>query len=200
MTIIFTIAILAISVIIHEVAHGLAALSQGDRTAQYAGRLTLNPISHIDPIGSIAVPLVLAMLQSGVIFGWAKPVPYNPYNLKDGKWGEIWVAFAGPLSNILTALLAGLTIRFFGAGLPEATIAILSLTVLINIVLAFFNLIPLPPLDGSKILMNLFPEGFGRFRAVFEKYGFVATLIFIFFLWHFLLPVILLLFRLVVGI
>jgi Zn-dependent protease len=200
MEIIFSIAILAMSVIIHEVAHGLAALSQGDRTAQYAGRLTLNPISHIDPVGSIMVPLIMAILPGGMIFGWAKPVTYNPYNLRNGRWGEVWVAFAGPLSNILIALIAGLTIRFFGQNLPEATVSILALTALTNIVLAFFNLIPLPPLDGSKILMNVFPNWFGRFRAVFEQYGFIATLIFIFFIWQFLTPVILWLFRLIVGV
>ena len=199
-TALFSIAILVMSVIIHEVAHGLAALSQGDRTAQYAGRLTLNPISHIDPLGSVILPLLLSLVPGGIIFGWAKPVPYNPYNLRNGKWGEVWVAFAGPLSNIVLATLAGLSIRFFGAGMPEATVSILGLIVLINIVLALFNLMPLPPLDGSKILMNLFPEGFGRFREVFERYGFIATLFFIFFIWQFMAPVVVFLYKLVIGV
>ncbi len=196
----FSLAILIISIIIHEVAHGLAALSQGDKTAQYAGRLTLNPVSHIDPIGSIVVPLVCVLLPGSMVFGWAKPVPYNPYNLKNGRWGELWVAFAGPLSNIIIALLAGFTIRLFGNAIPEATVLILYVTVLINIVLAFFNLIPLPPLDGSKILINLFPNQMASFRGIFEKYGMLGTLALVFIFWQFLTPAVFALVGLVTGI
>ncbi|HEY1037472.1 MAG TPA: site-2 protease family protein [Candidatus Paceibacterota bacterium] len=185
---IFTVAILILSIVIHEVAHGLAALSQGDKTAKYAGRLTLNPISHIDPVGSILVPLICVILPGSIVFGWAKPVPYNPYNLKNGRWSELWVAFAGPLSNIVIMLAAALTIRFFGTAIPQETTYILYVAALINATLAFFNLVPLPPLDGSKILINLFPNQMAKFRAVFEQYGMIATVLFIFVLWQFLAP------------
>lgn len=195
----FSLALLIISIVIHEVAHGLAALSQGDHTAQYQGRLTLNPIKHIDPIGSILVPLMCAILPGSIMFGWAKPVPYNPYNMRNGRWSELWVAFAGPLSNITIALILGLTLRFFGAGMPESTITLMAIAVLTNIVLAVFNLVPLPPLDGSKILFNLLPEHTEKLRDFFERYGLFATLIFIFFIWQFFTPIIFSLFTLITG-
>lgn len=195
----FTLAILIMSIVVHEVAHGLAALSQGDRTAKYAGRLTLNPVSHIDPVGSILVPLICVLLPGSLMFGWAKPVPYNPYNLKNGRMSELWVAFAGPLSNIIIATIAGLTIRFYEMAIPEATVSILATTVLINLVLAVFNLVPLPPLDGSKILFSLFPKFAYKFGHIFQQYGFLATLVFILFFWQFLTPVIIGAFNLLVG-
>lgn len=188
------------SIVVHEVAHGLAALSQGDQTAKYQGRLTLNPLKHIDPFGSVILPLLFVMTGSNIVFGWAKPVPYNPYNLRNGRWSELWVAFAGPLSNICIALLAGLTIRLLGAGLPEATIEILSIATLINLVLAIFNLVPLPPLDGSKILFSLLPEQTQKLRDVFERYGIFLTIIFIFFVWQFFTPFIMMAFRGIVGV
>ena len=107
-TIIFSIAVLVMSVVVHEVAHGSIAYALGDPTAKMAGRLTLNPIKHIDPFGSIIVPLILAMIPGGMIFGWAKPVPYNPYNLKAGKYGPAYVALAGPVSNFFLDLIFGL--------------------------------------------------------------------------------------------
>ncbi len=200
MFILFSIIILALSIIIHEVSHGLAALSQGDLTAKYAGRLTLNPISHIDPIGTILVPLVMFMSGIGVIFGWAKPVPYNPYNLRNGRWSELWVAAAGPLSNILIALVCGLFLRFYGFNLPQGTIELLGYTVLVNIGLAVFNLVPLPPLDGSKILFNLLPEKTQHIRDFLEKYGLFVTLFFIFFLWKFCIPLVTGAFTLITGV
>ncbi len=201
MSSLFNLAILIISVMVHEVAHGLAALWQGDRTAQYQGRLTLNPLKHIDPVGSVIVPLLLAILPGSLMFGWAKPVPYNPYNLKNGRTSEFIVAFAGPLSNILIALLGAFTIRTFGMSLPDATLSILSITILMNLVLALFNLVPLPPLDGSKILANILPyqasEQLNRFYAT---YGLFATFFFIFFVWQYFVPVILWVYRVFVGI
>lgn len=201
MSSLFNLAILIISVMVHEVAHGLAALWQGDRTAQYQGRLTLNPLKHIDPVGSIVVPLLLAILPGSLMFGWAKPVPYNPYNLKNGRTSEFIVAFAGPLSNILIALLGAFTIRIFGMSLPDATLSILSTTILMNLVLALFNLVPLPPLDGSKILANILPyQASEQLNRFYSTYGLFATLFFIFFVWQYFVPVILWVYRVFVGV
>lgn len=196
----FSIIILAFSIIVHEVSHGWAALSQGDTTAKYAGRLTLNPISHIDPLGTIIVPLLMYISGLHIVFGWAKPVPYNPYNLKNGRWSELWVAAAGPLSNILIAVLCGLSLRFFGYSFPQSTVDILAYAVLINLGLAFFNLVPLPPLDGSKILFSLLPRASLKIRPFLEKYGFILTLFFIFFVWSMCLPLVYGAFHLLTGV
>src|SRR3989344_2299634 len=153
---IFSILILILSVVVHEVAHGLAANALGDPTARLAGRLSMNPMKHIDPVGSVLVPLLLFMTNSSFLFGWAKPVPYNPYNLRDQRWGEMLVAIAGPASNLALALFFGLLIRFGGEGaLPASFLSIATLVVITNLVLAIFNLVPIPPLDGSKILFSL---------------------------------------------
>ncbi len=197
---IFSIAILILSVIIHEVAHGIAALSQGDATAKYAKRLTINPLRHIDPVGSIIVPFIMALLPGGIMFGWAKPVPVNPYNFRNKRWGEAFVAFAGPLSNILIALIAGLSLRFFIGVMPDATAQILILTALINIVLAIFNLIPIPPLDGSKILFSVLPRNMAQVRDSLEKYSFLFVIIFVFFIWQFFTPLIYTVFSLITGV
>ena len=169
---VFSLAVLVVSVVVHEVAHGFAAYILGDPTAKLAGRLTLNPIKHLDPIGSIAVPLFLSLLPGGLIFGWAKPVPYNPYNLRGGKYSEAYVAVAGPLANIALALIFGLLLRagwlvgWFG----PTVVPIVSLIVLVNIMLALFNLIPVPPLDGSTILATVLPahSGVSRFLARYQ--------------------------------
>ncbi len=202
MEFLFVIIILLMSVVIHEVAHGYMALALGDPTAKYQNRLTLNPISHIDPIGSILVPLI-GYFAGGFIIGWAKPVPFNPYNLRNSKWGEALVAVAGPISNISLAIIFALLIRF-SIGQSFMTSAFLSLasyTVLINITLAFFNLVPIPPLDGSKILFAFLPAKLDYIREILERNGFVFVLIFIFFLWQWLLPLISLIYKLLmVGI
>jgi Zn-dependent protease len=187
------------SVVIHEFAHGIAALWQGDPTAKLSGRLTLNPIKHIDPVGSIAVPLICAILPGSIMFGWAKPVPFNPYNLRNRKWGEAIVAGAGPLSNILIALILSLIIRFFIPVLSQPVVELFILAILTNLVLAIFNLVPLPPLDGSKILYSLFPAKMSRFIAIFERYGLMFTIIFIFAFVQVLDPIIWALFKLLVG-
>ncbi|MFM2383766.1 MAG: hypothetical protein RIQ72_338 [Candidatus Parcubacteria bacterium] len=199
MLFIFSIAILIMSVVIHEFAHGIAALWQGDPTAKLSGRLTLNPIKHIDPVGSIAVPLICAILPGSIMFGWAKPVPFNPYNLRNRKWGEAIVAGAGPLSNILIALILSLIIRFFIPVLSQPVVELFILAILTNLVLAIFNLVPLPPLDGSKILYSLFPAKMSRFIAIFERYGLMFTIIFIFAFVQVLDPIIWALFKLLVG-
>ena len=195
---IFYIIILIMSVIIHEVSHGYAAKMMGDDTAEHAGRLTLNPLKHLDPIGSVLLPLILIISKAGFVFGWAKPVPVNPYNLR-GKYGEALVAAAGPLSNLCIALVVGLLIRFLGSVLPDSFLHIAALVVLINIVLAVFNLVPLAPLDVSKILFGFFPLHLAEARAFLERYGFLFVIIFIVFFFDFLSPVIGFLFSLFTG-
>ncbi len=154
---IFFLLALIFSIIIHEVSHGFAAEMLGDPTARLQGRLTLNPLAHIDPVGSILIPAILIFSHSGFLFGWAKPVPYNPYNLKNQKWGEAIVAAAGPGVNLLLAIVFGIVIRLGIDTLPENFIYMSGMIVFINIMLAFFNLIPVPPLDGSKLLKSLLP-------------------------------------------
>lgn len=195
-SIILIIVILILSVVIHEVAHGYAALWLGDRTAQYAGRLTLNPIKHLDLFGSIIIPLLLSF--SGVIFGWAKPVPYNPYNLRNRRWGELLVALAGPASNILIAIIFGIVIRLIGFDSDLTFVA--ALIVQVNLVLAIFNLVPVPPLDGSKILFALLPPKYQHIRTFLERYGMILIIVFILFFWKLLSPVINYLFVMITGI
>ncbi|KKW12898.1 MAG: Peptidase M50 [Parcubacteria group bacterium GW2011_GWA2_49_9] len=186
--VIFSLFILVLSVVVHEVSHGFAANYLGDPTARLQGRLSLNPLKHIDPIGSVLVPLLLFFTNAGVMFGWAKPVPVNPYNLR-GKYGEAIVAAAGPLSNIAIAIVFGLLIRGAGDMLSPSFLHITVLVVVINIVLAIFNLVPIPPLDGSKILFSFLPYHQQRLRESLERYGFFIVLIFIVFLWQYLTPV-----------
>jgi len=199
---IFQIAILIMSVVIHEVSHGYTASILGDQTARYQGRLTLNPIKHLDFVGSFLVPS-LAYFLGGFIFGWAKPVPYNPYNLRPGRWSEAIVAAAGPASNIILALIFGMLLRIgvtSGAGwATPAFIQITTVIVFINILLAIFNLMPIPPLDGSKLLFAVFPDKLYEMRSFFERYGLLLVIFFIFFLWQFIFPVILWLFQLITG-
>lgn len=190
------------SVVIHEVSHGYAASILGDQTARYQGRLTLNPFKHLDFVGSFLVP-TLAYFLGGFIFGWAKPVPYNPYNLRPGRWSEAIVAGAGPASNIILALIFGMLLRIgvaSGAGwATPAFIQITTVVVFINILLAIFNLMPIPPLDGSKLLFAVFPNKLYEMRGFFERYGLLLVIFFIFFLWQFIFPVILWFFQLITG-
>ncbi len=193
---IFNIIIFIFSVIIHEVSHGYAAYLQGDNTAKFSGRLTLNPMPHIDLMGSIVIPGLLFISGSPMIIGWAKPVPFNPYNLRNQRWGEAMVALAGPLSNIFIAVVFGLMLRFgLFVSLAESFIYI----VLINLVLATFNLIPIPPLDGSKILFSVFPNSLSGTRDFLERNGFFLLLFFIFFLWQYIVPLVYIEFDLITG-
>lgn len=152
---ILLVLILMYSAIVHEVMHGVAANWLGDPTARYAGRLTLNPIPHLDPFGSVILPIVFALSGSPVFFAWAKPVPYNPYNLRPGRFSEAIVAGAGPFINLVLALLFSAVIR---THLYAPANDLFFLIVVINVMLCIFNLIPIPPLDGSKVLEALLPK------------------------------------------
>jgi len=152
---VFIYIIVILSAVFHEYAHAFVANYLGDPTAKYEGRLTLNPLKHIDPLGTIFLPLFL-LFAFGMFIGWAKPVPYNPYNLRDQKYGSLKVGISGPLANFFIALSLGLMLRF--NAIPDFLLSAVVLIIYINIFLALFNLIPIPPLDGSKILMDLFPR------------------------------------------
>ena len=200
---IFQIVILIFSIVVHEVAHGYAAYLLGDSTAKYQGRLTLNPIKHLDFFGSIFLPLLLFVSGSGFLIGWAKPVPYNPFNLRNQRWGEAIVAFAGPLSNIAIALVFGLFIRIgFGTDLIQnlEILKVTSFIVFINLLLAIFNLVPIPPLDGSKILFSIFKLNTSPVRDFLERFGIILVLFFVFFLWSTVAPIISKVFMLITGI
>ena len=153
-----SLVVLILSVIVHEVAHGYAANSLGDPTARLAGRLTLNPLPHIDLMGSIVLPALLVFTNSPLLFGWAKPVPYNPYNLKNQRWGEAFVAVAGSATNLLLAVMFGLLVRFSPLlGLDATTISLAATIAFVNLFLGLFNLIPFPPLDGFTALRSALP-------------------------------------------
>lgn len=192
--ILFVILILILSVVIHEVSHGYAANMLGDPTARMAGRLTLNPIKHLDLMGSIIIPGLLVLSGSPFLFGYAKPVPYNPYNLQKYSWGQKWgeaiVAIAGPGVNLFIALVFGLLARLgssFGF-LSPAFIELSTIIVFINILLAVINMIPIPPLDGSKVLGAILPfslaQSYARLRTVLEHnifFAFGLVILFIYF-------------------
>jgi Zn-dependent protease len=174
------------------------AYKLGDNTAKYQGRLTLNPFKHLDLFGSVVLPTI-TYLSSGFIIGWAKPVPFNPYNLKNQRWGEALVALAGPASNLLIALFFGILIRF-GLVFSSSFLYISVLVIITNLVLAVFNLVPIPPLDGSKILFSIFPNSLSGTRDLFERYGTFILIFFIFFLWQFITPIVNILFKIITGI
>lgn len=208
---VYALLILLFSAIIHEISHGFSAKLQGDNTAEAAGRLTLNPLPHLDPFGSIILPLLLALPAifgaPAIIIGWAKPVPYNPDNLRNKKWGPALVAIAGPLSNIFIALVFGFILRL-SLTLPMLPTLnpFLMIIIWINLLLAVFNLIPIPPLDGSKLLFSFFSI-FGRSYAGkllqvelwLERYGFMLLLLFIFFGFNLILPIVFQLYKLITG-
>lgn len=198
----FYIIILILSVVIHEVAHGYVAYRYGDMTAQMAGRLTMNPIKHIDLFGSIIVPGILLISGAGFVIGWAKPVPYNPDNFTDRKRGTIAVGFAGIIANFAIAIIFGVLMRVLGGAglLTEDALFITSTIVITNIVLGFFNLMPIPPLDGSRIIAGLGGYKVERLVQQMERFGLALALIFIFFIWPLLTPVIFHLFRIITGI
>lgn len=199
MEVIFSIAVLIFSVVIHEISHGYAAYFLGDPTAKYAGRLSINPWRHLEFIGSFLVPLITSL--GGFAFGWAKPVPFNPYNLRAKRWGEAIVAVAGPLSNLFIAVVFSLVLRFAnGTSLNEATVYMLSMIILVNISLAVFNLVPIPPLDGSRILGSILPYQLRYIQDKLEQNAFILILIFVFFIWDFVAPVVPWLFKIFTGI
>lgn len=204
MEIIFLIGVLIFSVVIHEVSHGVVANALGDPTAKNAGRLTLNPIPHIDPVGSVFLPFMLAILSKvaggGIIFGWAKPVPVNTENLRNQRYGPSLVSIAGPGANLALALVFGLILRFLPIyQFSESLAFIFSAICFMNILLAIFNLLPLPPLDGSHVLFSFLPQRLDSVRIFLLQYGFLILLLFILFFSDFLSPLTHGLYRLIVG-
>jgi Zn-dependent protease len=198
---VFFVAILIMSVVIHEVSHGFVALRFGDRTALYARRLTLNPLKHLDMFGSVFLPMFLVLTHSSFLFGWAKPVPYNPNNLTNRKWGTVAVASAGVLANFFIAVFFGIILRLSINNniIPINFISIISLIVIVNLGLALFNLIPIPPLDGSKILFSILPNYFYSFISFIEQYYLIFLIIFIVFFSEYLYPILVFLFHLITG-
>lgn len=194
---IFFFLIIIPSAIIHEYAHGWTADQLGDPTARHAGRLTLNPLAHIDMWGTVLMPIFLLLLTSGsFMFAYAKPVPYNPYNLRNKKWGPALVAAAGPLSNFVVAIFFGLLVRFMP--LSQFT-SLLAIIVYANILLMVFNLVPIPPLDGSKVLFASLPDSMNEFKMNLERYGWIFLFIFIFYFFGIIAPVIYWLFHALTG-
>jgi len=183
MEIALSLIVLILSIIAHEVAHGYAADALGDPTARYAGRLTLNPVPHIDLMGSVLIPGLLLLSHSPILFGWAKPVPYNPFNLRNRRWGEAAVAVAGSATNITIAIVFGLVIRFGSAALPEPALMLAATIAFVNLFLGLFNLIPFPPLDGFTVLRAGLPWHAGialrRFEERMRSMGAVTLLLFL---------------------
>lgn len=184
MIIFLSLVVLILSVIAHEVAHGYAADSLGDPTARLSGRLTLNPLPHIDPMGSVIIPALLVFSGSSLLFGWAKPVPYNPYNLRGKRWGETFVALAGSATNLLLALIFGLIVRFGEADLPAAALSLAAMITFVNLFLGFFNLFPFPPLDGFTALRSALPwhlsAGLQRFEQRVRATSILSLILFLF--------------------
>lgn len=195
---IFEIIVLVFSAIAHEYMHGWMAYRLGDPTAKNAGRLTINPLAHLEWFGSFFLPLVMIITKMPFVFGWAKPVPYNPFNLRDQKYGDAKVAIAGPIANLIIALFFGLFLRF----LPVFNITfsgLLWLIVYINLVLMVFNLVPIPPLDGSKILATFLPANLRERYLSNERLGFIFIILFVMLAGELIIPVVDFLARIIVG-
>ena len=175
-----SLAVFFLAVVIHEYAHGLVSFLLGDKTAKYAGRLTLNPLAHIDPVGTILLPIILLVSNSPIIFGWAKPVPINYWALRNPKRDILWVGLAGPLANIIIAFIISLFLRN-GFNPDSLLVFIFKKTIAVNLVLAAFNLIPIPPLDGSRALVSLLPKAAANQFAKLEKYGIFIIIILLYF-------------------
>lgn len=186
------------SVVVHELSHGYTAELLGDPTPRLQGRLTLNPLKHLELFGSFIVPLLTSL--TGFTFGWAKPIEWNPYNVKNKRWGEVLISIAGPGSNLLIAIVFGLIIRNFGHTLSASFIQISAYVIFINIVLAVFNMIPIPPLDGSKVLFSVLPPNMVHIRETLERYSIFFFLILVFFLWRFVEPIIPYIFKVITGV
>lgn len=174
------------AITLHEVAHGWVANKLGDSTAKMLGRLSLNPIKHVDPMGTVAVPAVLLLIGSPFLFGWAKPVPVNFRNLKNYRKDMVLVAAAGPMANLLMAILWILLMVVFGNLIPDEAVARGFVTmsqngVVINLVLLVFNLLPIPPLDGGRVLSGLVPPSFSRVLDQVEPYGMIIVVALLYF-------------------
>lgn len=197
MGLIFFFLIIIPSAIWHEFAHAWMADYLGDDTAKRMGRLTLNPLPHIDLFGTILMPVFLFLISGGsFLFAYAKPVPYNPYNLRNQKTGPALVGLAGPMANLMVAVVFGLLVRF----LPSGSFSeLLSIIVYANALLMVFNLIPIPPLDGSKILYAVLPARWASVRMFLDRYGFFILLFFLFFAFSLIQPIIGIIFKFIVG-
>lgn len=198
--IIFQLIVLIYSVVIHEVAHGVMAYSLGDSTAKHLGRLTLNPLKHLDMFGSFLLPLLLVIIRSPFLFGYAKPVPYNPRNLTDRQYGAAKVGAAGPLANIILAVLFGLILRFLPLSFSDTILPqLLSFVVVVNLMLAIFNLFPIPPLDGHWLLLALLPSRYSNLVAFLYRNSILLMVVFIIFIFPRIYPLVIILFRLLTG-
>jgi len=195
---VYQIIILIFSAVAHEYMHGWMAYRLGDTTARDAGRLTINPLAHLEWFGSFFLPLIMVLGNFPFIIGWAKPVPYNPFNLSDRKYGEAKVAIAGPLANLVIAVFFGLILRW----MPFYTLefaGLIGLIVYINLILMVFNLVPLPPLDGSKILATFLPESLRVRYLGLERMGFILVILFVMLAGSLILPIVNFLFGAIVG-
>jgi len=170
---------------VHEFSHALSAYYLGDQTAENAGRLTLNPLAHIDLFGTVILPLILILSQAGIVFGWAKPVPVNYYNLRNQKWGPAIVSLAGPAANLIFAIfciiLWNLVKLYLPLGPDNLLVQFIFMLILVNIILMVFNLIPIYPLDGSRLLFALLPDRWENFKIFWERNGILILVIFIIF-------------------
>lgn len=182
-TIVVIIAAILLSATLHEAMHAFASYWLGDDTAKLQGRLTLNPIAHLDLFGSVLLPTFLVIARLGgapvPIFGAAKPVPFNPSRLKYDEFGSALVALAGPLTNLGLAIISGLTIRFAGGSMSESVQDIFALFMHINLGFFVFNMIPFPPLDGSRVLYAVAPEALQNVMRSIERYGLLSVMIFL---------------------
>jgi|SRR3989344_502673 len=193
------ILVVLFSIVLHEVAHGAMANHLGDPTAKNLGRLTLNPFKHLDLFGSVLLPLMTFFI-GGFVFGYAKPVPYNPNNLSDRKYGPARVALAGPLTNIAIAILFGLVIRFLPLGLMSLDFStLLGFIVTMNLVLAVFNLMPVPPLDGHWLVLTFVPNRFAQFKENYQRFGFFLFILFILYGFPIVLPIVFWMFHFITG-
>jgi len=173
---VIAVGVLMISVIFHEVAHGYTAFRLGDPTARYAGRLTLNPLKHIDPFGTVILPLLLILARFPYPVGWAKPVPVNPLLLRDPRRGMMLVGAAGPLSNVSLALVAAMILRTVPVSRTPFLFDLLSIACYVNILLSVFNLVPVPPLDGSRVVAGLLPPDLRKAYESITPYGFLIVI------------------------
>ena len=196
----FLIVILFLSIIIHEIAHGAVANHLGDPTAKHFGRLSFNPIKHLDPIGSVLVPFLLIITGSPFLIGWAKPVPVNPFNLRDPKKDMAKIAIAGPAVNFFIAIFFALLIQFLP--IPKEFLTIFSIIIFLNILLAVFNLMPIPPLDGSKILFSFLPSSLEHVQVWMEQFSMFLFFGFLFLVFTGIIPlfkIIIILFYFIAG-